>query len=315
MVKGLFAGLVIVLSQMAHAANAPVTVVLDTEHPGAAISPDFTGLSYELASILPGDGPRYFRADNAPLITLFHTLGIKNLRIGGNTADRNVRRLPEHADLDTLFGFAKAAGVKVIYCLQLHDGDPAVAASTAKYILDHYAPLVDAISIGQEPSAYPVEAVDTRPASERMGGAAEKFPYARYRDEWNRFAEKIVAAAPEIKLAGPGVHNNAEWTRQFIDDFGRGHHVALITEHLYAGGAAGKLPSAQVGRERMLSGEFLGVYAKLYDGFVPDGRVTKLLRKGLSRWWRAELTNLRLMFATPAAAPVKRDPAVTPAEA
>ncbi len=278
-IKSLSAGLVVfgfALISVTRAANAPVALALDVAHPGAAIGPEFAGLSYEVASILPGDGPRYFRAENAPLITLFRTLGIKSLRIGGNTSDRNVRRLPELADLDSLFGFAQAAGVKVIYCLRLHEGDPALAAATAKYILDHYARLVDSISIGQEPSAYPVEEVDTRPPSERMGAAVEKFPYPRYRDEWKIFAEKIVAAAPEIRFAGPGVHNNADWTRRFIDDFGRDHHVALLTEHLYPGGAAGKLPSAQVGRDRMLSGEFFQVYEKLYDGFGPAARAVGL---------------------------------------
>lgn len=38
-------------------------------------------------------------------------------------------------------------------------------------------------------------------------------------------------------------------------------------------------------------------WRELYDGFVPDGRVSKLLRRGLWRWFRAELTNLRLMLA------------------
>jgi len=277
--KALFAGLVafgLTWTPVTRAANAPVMLELDMEHPGAAIGPEFSGLSYEAASILPSDGPRYFRAENDALVTLFHALGIKSLRIGGNTSDRNAKHLPEIADLDSLFGFAKAAGVKVIYCLRLHEGDPALDAATAKYILDHYAPLVDSISIGQEPSAYPVEEVDTRPPSERMGGAVEKFPYTRYRDEWKVFAENIVAAAPEIKFAGPSVHNNPDWARRFIDDFGRDHHVALITEHLYPGGAAGKLPSAQVGRDRMLSGEFFKVYQSLYDGFVPAARAAGL---------------------------------------
>jgi hypothetical protein len=37
-------------------------------------------------------------------------------------------------------------------------------------------------------------------------------------------------------------------------------------------------------------------WRELYDGFVPDIRVRKMIQKGLFRWWRAELRNLRLMF-------------------
>ena len=43
-------------------------------------------------------------------------------------------------------------------------------------------------------------------------------------------------------------------------------------------------------------------WRELYDGFVADRRVGKLIRKGLFRWWRAELTNLRLIFARDSAA-------------
>jgi flavin-dependent dehydrogenase len=56
-------------------------------------------------------------------------------------------------------------------------------------------------------------------------------------------------------------------------------------------------------------------WRELYDGFVPDFRVTKLLRKGLFRWWKAELTNLRLMFVSPTTTPAKESSAVTPARA
>jgi flavin-dependent dehydrogenase len=37
-------------------------------------------------------------------------------------------------------------------------------------------------------------------------------------------------------------------------------------------------------------------WRELYDGFVPDRRVLKLIRKGLFHWLRAELTNLRLIL-------------------
>jgi hypothetical protein len=275
-------GLVLTLATLsaiafAKATDVAVAISVDASHPGAVISPDFAGFSYEVKMLMPdANGVHYFRADNKPLLTLFRTLGIKSLRIGGNTSDRDAKQLPSEADLDSLFAFAKAADVKVIYCLRLRNGDPSSAAATAKYIMDRYAPWVDTFSIGQEPSAYPVTAVDRRPAGERMGATNEKYQYPTYRDEWKRFAAVIVAAVPAIKLCGPSVHNNGEWARRFIEDFGRGNHVALVTEHLYAGGAAGKLPSAEVGRDRMLSDDFTHAYQKLYDSFVPQAKAAEL---------------------------------------
>ena len=258
------------------AAETPISLSVDLQKPGVTIAPDFNGLSYEITTLLPVNGVRYFRPDNTALLTLFRTLGLKHLRVGGNTSDRNAQQLPAEADWDSLFAFAKAADVKVIYCLRLHDGDPAAAAATVKYIMDRYAPLVDSVSIGQEPSAYPAEKVDSRPPGERMGAAVEKYPYASYRDHWREFAATISTAVPNVKFCGPSVHNNGDWARKFIADFGRDHHVGLITEHLYAGGAAGKLPSAEVGRDRMLSGEFYKVYEKLHASFVPAARAAGL---------------------------------------
>jgi hypothetical protein len=50
-------------------------------------------------------------------------------------------------------------------------------------------------------------------------------------------------------------------------------------------------------RRRMQAGYFGSRNAgwrEMYDGFVPDVRIRKLIQKGLFRWWKAELTNLRL---------------------
>ena len=251
-----------------------VAVQVNPNAPGDMIPENFAGLGFEVAILREENGTHYFRPDNAPLINLFHTLGIKSLRVGGNTSDRDVRQLPSEADLDSLFGFAKAAGVKVIYCLRLHNGDPNVDAQTVKYLMDHYGPQIDCFSIGQEPSAYPVSKNDTRATTERMGAGNEKYSYASYRQDWRRFADAIIAAVPDVKFCGPSVHNNGEWARQFMQDFGRSNHVVLITEHLYAGGAGGKVPTPEIGRDRMLgdtgiSNSFPKAYQKLYDSFVP----------------------------------------------
>jgi hypothetical protein len=249
---------------------SPVTITLDLEKSGPAIAPDFSGLSFEVSTLLPNEnGIRYFRPDNLPLITLFHTLDIKSLRIGGNTSDRDARKLPEEADLDSLFEFAQAADLKVIYCLRLHNGDPRADAKTVKYILSHYAAQLDCFSIGQEPSAYPVEKSDTRPQGERMGAANEKYQYSDYAADWKKFADSISAENPGVKFAGPSVHNNGVWAQKFMTDFGRTNHVGLITEHLYAGGAGGKVPTPEIGRDRMLSDEFTGKYTRLYNSFAP----------------------------------------------
>jgi hypothetical protein len=234
-------------------AVSPVTISLDVQHPGATIPSDFSGLSFESSVLLPNENEvRYFRPDNRALLNLFRTLGIKNLRIGGNTSDRDAKKLPGLADIDSLFAFAKAANVKVIYCLRLHDGDPQADAQTAKYIMDHYAAQMDCFSIGQEPSAYP-----------------KPYGYSDYRREWKKFADTIIAAVPNVKFCGPSVHNNGMWARNFMADFGKENHVVLITEHLYAGGAGGKVPSPQIGRGRMLSDQFTKKYEKLHDSFVP----------------------------------------------
>jgi len=243
------------LAGSAVAANLPVTISLGLQKDGAEVSPDFMGLSFEVSQLMPReDGSHYFSLQNKPLLQLFRTLGIRNLRIGGNTSDRDARQLPAESDLDSLFGFAGAANVKIIYCLRLKDGDPQSDAHIVKYILDRYGPMLEAFSIGQEPSAY---------------AKSNGYSYEMFRADWKKFADVIAAAASEVKFCGPSVHNNATWTRRFLADFGHSNHVALATAHLYPGGAGGKVPTPEIGRDRMLSNSFTLVYQKLRDGSLP----------------------------------------------
>src|SRR5436190_18121022 len=105
-------------------AGTPVTVTIDTTHPGATTSVTFAGLSFETALMLPNkNGHRYFRPDNKALLAMFKQLNIKSLRISGNTADRETVPVPSNADIDSLFEFARAADVKVLYTLRLKGHD------------------------------------------------------------------------------------------------------------------------------------------------------------------------------------------------
>ena len=101
------------LALMGHAwAGSPVTVRVDMEKQIRTIPEDFCGLSYETKMLLPNTntGKHYFRGDNLPLITAFKTMGIKHLRVGGNTAERATVNIPDETDIDALFAFAKAPG-------------------------------------------------------------------------------------------------------------------------------------------------------------------------------------------------------------
>lgn len=256
----------------ASTARSPITISVNTKDPGAAISPEFAGLSYEISQLLPADnGTHYFRPDNQPVIALYQTLGIKNLRVGGNTSDRNFRGAASEADIDSLFAFAKAAGVKVIYCLRLHDGNPEEAAKAAKYIMDHYPDQIACFSIGQEANVYPS-------MTNWVNGVAQKprrMTYTDYAKTWQKFHDIIIAAAPNAKFCGPGVDDDPMWPTKFVSDFGQGNNVVLITAHLYPGRSAYAVPTPEIGRDEMLSNAFINVYQHLYDGFgtpaVADG--------------------------------------------
>jgi flavin-dependent dehydrogenase len=56
-------------------------------------------------------------------------------------------------------------------------------------------------------------------------------------------------------------------------------------------------------------------WRELYDGFVPDGRIWALFRKGLFRWWKCELINLRLILGSRPSASVAQISASASSEA
>jgi flavin-dependent dehydrogenase len=73
-----------------------------------------------------------------------------------------------------------------------------------------------------------------------------------------------------------------------------------------------------LGKRRLATGYYgkhNAGWRELYVGFSPDPSLWKLVRKGLFRWWRAELTNLRLMVASPARVPAAESSAPAPVEA
>jgi flavin-dependent dehydrogenase len=75
---------------------------------------------------------------------------------------------------------------------------------------------------------------------------------------------------------------------------------------------------AKIGQRRWSTGQYgkrNAGWRELYDGFTPDRRLLKLMRKGALRWLRLELGNLKLMLVSVTARRSAEQTAATSAEA
>ena len=235
-------------------AGSPEIVRVDTEKPIRAIPEDFCGLSYETKMVLPNTntGKHYFRGDNLPLITAFKTLGIKHLRVGGNTAERATVNIPDEKDIDALFAFAKEAGVKVIYSVRLQKNTPEAAAKVAKYVNEKYGDRLSCFILGNEPN--------------------KDMKYGEFLAEWKKFREVIVRPeyVPSAKFCAPtATDRNPDWSRDMAGEPGMKEMLAMIGQHYYPGGDGPNVKDIVKARDDMLSPAWHPKYQAFYDLFVP----------------------------------------------
>jgi hypothetical protein len=233
---------------LAAAQTQPVSVTVTDDGSGPDLAPRFLGLSYESQMLLPENGHYYFDANDQALVNTFKTLGIKSLRVGGNSVDDPRIAVPQEQDIDNLFNFARAAGVKVIYSFRLKNGDPADSARLAAYIAAHDADAFDSFAIGNEPDFY-------------------LRTFAAYFAQWKPHYDAILKAVPTAMFDGPctGGGNNF-YTLALARAELAGGHLALVSDHYYflGSGRAGETnPPAT--RARFLSNQLHSHYEKEYS--------------------------------------------------
>jgi len=210
-----------------------LTIPSTTANEGFKISDDYTGLSFGAITELPnhaGVTGHLWSANNKEVVNLFKNCGIHNLRLGGSTVEGLNAAVPTRTDIDSVFAFAKAAGVKVIYTLRLLNGEAGVAASTAKYIWNNYRDYLDYFAIGNEPDIkdflYPPNGKGTDPRIK---------DYASYHRIWKKFRAAVLDSVPEAQFVGPDAAGR-KWAVEFADDEKNSKEVSLITQHWYIGG-------------------------------------------------------------------------------
>src|ERR1700735_4500779 len=195
-----------------------LTIRVDAESPGPVVPDDFAGLGFERGPLNPGNAGvagYLFRPENDSLVTLFRNLGLRNLRLGGGSVDN---MFPAGADgdftgIDNLFGFARAAGVRIIYTLRMHNpstksiGDlEAIDARVAGHIWRHHRENVASFAIGNEPDWHAFHTYEGHPADPAIYEEISGVPgsaYSSYRAHWQSFAAAVADAAPGAPLSGP----------------------------------------------------------------------------------------------------------------
>lgn len=225
-------------------AQSPVALKLNLAKSGSTIPDHFIGLSYETHHVLAdGNGRHYFSASNESLIRTLQLLGVKNLRVGGNTSDTGP--IPSTADVDDLFALAKAAGIDVIYTLKLKNSSAEANAPIANHIVSKYQSSLACFALGNEPSFF-----------------AHSFSVYQA-----RLKDYMAAIDPRAHYCGADVEDGGKWSSEYSNAFAGVRNVALVTQHNYLGN--GRVNGGAIGRNVMLSPNTVATYAKLHDGFAP----------------------------------------------
>ena len=264
-----------------------VGIKIDETRPGASVPADFAGLSFERGPLYSGNAgvPGYlFDPSNRSLVTLFHNLGLRSLRIGGGSVDTMVPASNE--GIDRLFTFAAEAGTKVVFSLRLLNpaqkpiqGLNKIDAEMAAYIWAKYQNAVASFAIGNEPDWHSYHISD--PAIYEVVPPVPGSAYPSYLSDWRGFADTVICMVPKARFSGPetGAYSRltyapdsatgVSWTEQFARDERNSGRIAQITQHLYVGGAPGTTTPDQAIRN-MLSPEWVNGTA---PGSQPSGTV------------------------------------------
>lgn len=204
--------------------SSPATVTVNEATTAGSLPANFSGFSYE-AGTLPN--VTSFNASLGNLVALYRLLGPSNIRIGGNSVDRQTfwqpgnlavpswaTALVKPTDIDRLTAFTQATRSTVELAVNLGHLDPDDIKSEAQYAATTLGDHLQALECGNEPNDF---RNDLRPAS---------YNVTQYKADFTACANAI---GQSIAIAGP------DTTGTFIanvSQFGVGH-VTMLTQHAY----------------------------------------------------------------------------------
>jgi hypothetical protein len=206
------------------ATAAGVTVMVDPAKPGTSFPADAIGLSYEMRTV----GEKGFDPKVGNQVALFQTLGVHNIRIGGNTVNYGTfwqpggKPVPPWAsiiigpeDAARVGAFAKAANTKVAWAVNLQHVDAASIEDQLGVVMKEFGDNLHSIQCGNEPNSPTVFGDD-------YGAFKSAFDICK------------TALKGRIKISGPDTYGGGgAWNARFADD-----EAPVLTElnyHYYTG--------------------------------------------------------------------------------
>ena len=220
-----------------------VTVTIDSAHPAGRLPGDFTGLSFEMRELGIGNlDPA--RGNTAALM---RTLGPSNLRIAGNTLDRDtlwvpdgqpvpdplpewVRDVVRPADIRRLDALLRATGWRTEVGINVGRWDAALGADQAAAMTRILGRRLVAVECGNEPDQWAGKAL--RPAG---------YAYPDYHADWLACAD----AVGHDRIAGPDTAGtSSDWAASLARD--EHQRMAMLTVHQYSAPFTLTLPTLSI---------------------------------------------------------------------
>jgi hypothetical protein len=209
------------------------TVTVDTAHPGGRLAGDAVGLSFEMRELGIGN----LDSSKGNVAQLFKTLGTSNLRIAGNTLDRDtlwvgagqlppdpkpdwVQDIVTPNDIQRLGRLLDKTGWKAEVGINVGRWDPALGADQARTMTRVLGRKLVAVECGNEPDQWAGKAL--RPAG---------YDYTAYHADWVACANVVGKA----RIAGPDTAGTSSaWAASLAAD--EHDRMAMLTVHQYASG-------------------------------------------------------------------------------
>src|SRR5882757_2761846 len=185
----------------ASAADASVTI--DIARTTATLAPDSIGLSYEMRTVGEGD----FDATTGNEAAIFTTLGVHNIRIGGNTVNYGTFWQPggkpvpswatiiiTPADVERVAKFARTVDARVAWAVNIEHLDPALIDNQVAKVVAAFGTNLHSIQCGNEPNLL----------------------FKSYAEFKVAFDGCKAAVAAKAKISGPdAVGGGRSWNSQF----------------------------------------------------------------------------------------------------